>query len=110
MKVKTFLHLTLLLYITTYVILIRKKTGTVNSVGKMFVHLDLMFFVVIVSSNECFGNGHSNNEINRSEIELLKADNAKLWKELEKMTEKVQTLTENGHGTHGKCFDKTGKL
>jgi hypothetical protein len=50
--------------------------------------------VVILSSNGYFGNGHPiHNEINRSEIELLKADNAKLWKELEKMTEKVQTLT-----------------
>ena len=86
--------------------LIRKKTGTVNSAGKMFVRLDLIFFVVILSSNGYFGNGHPiHNEINRSEIELLKADNAKLWKELEKMTEKVQTLTENG-----KCLDKTLKL
>ena len=82
-----------------------------NSVGKMFVRLDLIFFVVILSSNGYFGNGHQiHNEINRSEIELLKADNAKLWKELEKMTEKVQTLTENGHGAHGKCLDKTLKL
>ena len=82
-----------------------------NSVGKMFVRLDLIFFVVILSSNGYFGNGHPiHNEINRSEIELLKADNAKLWKELEKMTEKVQTLIENGHGAHGKCLDKTLKL
>ena len=88
-----------------------KTTGIVNSVGKMFVHLDLMFFVVILISTGWFGNGHPiYNEIDRSEIELLKADNAKLWKELEKMTEKVQTLTENGHGIHGKCFDKTEKL
>ena len=56
----------------------------------------------------CFGNGNPNNEINRSEIELLKADNAKLWKELEKMKEKA--LTENCQMlktkvTGGKYFD-----
>lgn len=77
----------------------------------MFVRLDLMFYVVIVSSNVCFGNGHSNNEINRSEIELLKADNAKLWKELEKTNAKLQLLTENcqmskTEVTGGKYFDQ----
>ena len=84
-----------------------------NSVGKMFVRLDLMFFVVIVRSNGCFGNGHSNNEINRSEIELMKAEMSKLRKELDETKEKVQILTENCQiskteviDTHGKCFDQ----
>ena len=75
----------------------------------MFVRLDLIFLVVILSSNGYFGNGHPiHNEINSSEIELLKADNAKLWKELEKMKEKA--LTENCQMlktkvTGGKYFD-----
>jgi hypothetical protein len=68
--------------------------------------------VVILSSNGYFGNGHPiHNEINRSEIELLKADNAKLWKELEKMTEKVQTLTNSAifqlcHGENKLIFNE----
>jgi hypothetical protein len=54
----------------------------------MFGRLYLILFVAFLSSNECFGNGHPNNEINRNEIEIMK-----LWKELEKTKEKIQTLT-----------------
>ena len=78
----------------------------------MFGRLYLILFVAILSSNECFGNGHPNNEINRNEIEIMK-----LWKELEKTKEKLQTLTEHCQKSnteeidaHGKCFDQTLKL
>lgn len=76
----------------------------------MLGRLDLMFFVVIASSNGCVENGYKNNKINSNEIELLKADNAKLWKELKKTNELVQLLTENCHKSKtevigGKYFD-----
>ena len=101
----------MLLYITTYVIPYQKKNWNCEFGWENVRTFGLDILVVILSSNGYFGNGHPiHNEINRSDIELLKADNAKLWKELEKMTEKVQILTENGHGAYGKCLDKTSKL